>query len=163
MITQKELKKFLSYDPLTGEFTWLIHNRISKHIGTIAGKPDNYGYIIISINNNRYKAHRLAWLYMTGKWPKDMIDHIDCNPSNNTFSNLREASNAENQSNSKLSKRNSSGIKGVRWDKKRNKWSVSIAANKIRYYIGSFDSIQEAIEAVKIARQNKHKQFARIK
>src|SRR5665213_3102737 len=102
VLTQARLKKLLHYDPLTGMFTWRItHGRHDRwKAGARAGnlhKSDRRW--LIRIEGIRYKAHRLAWLYMTGRWPRDQIDHKDTDSSNNVFTNLREATNAQNQQN----------------------------------------------------------------
>ena len=87
MITQSELKKILNYNPDTGIFTKVLKN------GTIQRRGFSYArvYIGITINRKTYLAHRLAWLYMTGEFPKYMTDHINGNTEDNSFSNLRES------------------------------------------------------------------------
>src|SRR5882724_4870795 len=99
MITQKRLKELLVYEPDTGLFRWRIkHGKV--HVGQIAGTKSPRGHITLHLDYKYYKAHRLAWLYMMGKFPKHQIDHKDCNPGNNIFINLREASNSQNHMNS---------------------------------------------------------------
>jgi len=94
MITQKELKELLHYNPDTGIFTRLIKTASSVQIGDVAGcKHKANGYIIINVLGIPYRAHRLAWLYMTGRWPKHQVDHDDHIRHNNKWSNLFEATN----------------------------------------------------------------------
>src|SRR6266446_8705973 len=109
------LKKNIKYDPVTGHFTWIKKRKGRNHaIGSKAGYTDAYGYLTIGINYKIYKAHRLAWLYMTGKWPKNFIDHINRDPSDNRWENLREATRSQNQINSKVPSSSKLGIKGIR-------------------------------------------------
>ena len=89
-LTQEYLKSILDYDLDTGIFTWKINKAKRTKIGDIAGWSYN-GYREIEINDKKYKAHRLAWLYVYGEMPNKLIDHIDGNRSNNKISNLREA------------------------------------------------------------------------
>lgn len=114
MITQENLRNLLEYSPLTGEFTWLqrkVKNQVK--IGDKAGTVQKDGYVQIGVDNKKYHAHRLAWLYTYGRLPKEQIDHIDGNPSNNKLENLREVSPIENQRNQKMKSNNTSGITGV--------------------------------------------------
>ena len=83
-LTAEELQKVLNYDPLTGIFVWQVGPRKGAKAGTKGVK----GYVQIVFQRERYYAHRLAWLYMTGEWPKQHIDHLDGDPSNNRFQNL---------------------------------------------------------------------------
>ena len=114
-ITAIELRKLLTYDPHTG----LFHNIGNRNnngalAGMVAGTTTAYGYISIIINKKHYFAHRLAWLYMTGEWPSDLIDHKNRIRSDNRFDNLRIASNSMNMQNAvEPRKNNSSGFLGV--------------------------------------------------
>ena len=82
MITQSKLKQLAKYDPDTGEFVALV-DRGKIKCGQRMGCKNRLGYIQIGILWKRYKAHGLAFLYMTGKYP-DEVDHIDGDPSNNS-------------------------------------------------------------------------------
>ena len=119
MITQKELKDLLHYDPETGVFTWLKSGKGRKANGETRGLTN--GYFTIRINWRQYKAHRLAWLYVYGVWPKGQIDHINHNTTDNRIANLREVTNQENHRNMSLSKNNTSGVTGVYWGKQLEK------------------------------------------
>jgi hypothetical protein len=99
MITQIELKEMVTYDPLTGHFTWLVDRGTNKLKGKRCGNIECDGYVSCCFNRKRYKAHRLAYLYMTGDWPKLEIDHINRNRQDNRWENLREATRSENASN----------------------------------------------------------------
>jgi hypothetical protein len=145
LITIDQLKTFLHYDQATGLFTWRVNRPGGKgRIGVVAGTKNKNGYIQISVAMRLYMAHRLAWLYMTGEWPKGQIDHIDMNKTNNKFDNLRVASMAQNQANTRVRKSNKSGFKGVYLDKKTNKWISRIRIPGHRILLGYFDTASAA-------------------
>jgi len=151
MITQKELKRILYYNPETGIFIWLFKNGNHIKMGDIAGSIDAGGYIIIKINGKQYKAHRLAWLYITSFWPKNDIDHKDQVRNNNIFSNLRDATHQINSKNKSMSKNNTSGFAGVTFHKATKKWLVQIKVNYRQIYLGVYKDINEAIKIRKQA------------
>lgn len=172
-LTQKYLKSILDYNSVTGVFTWrqrpIDHFKNShrqniwnsKHSGTVAGSMTPLGYWRITINNKSYRAHRIAWLYTYGRWPKDQIDHIDGNKLNNRIDNLRKANNSENNRNVGLKKTNKSGHKGVSWNNRDKKWQAYIGVNGRNKSLGSYDSAQEASEAYTQAAKIYHGDFAR--
>jgi hypothetical protein len=153
-LTQERLKSLLSYNPETGEFTWLV-SRGSRQAGEIAGclKRDRSEkvYIRIKIDGKNYLAHRLAWLYTHGEWPENDIDHIDQDSLNNRLSNLRDVTNAENGKNQKIAKNNSSGVMGVCFRNDMQKWHARIEVNGKRIHLGLFDLKDDAIVARKNA------------
>src|SRR6266852_2833677 len=112
-LAQEFLKSILHYEPETGAFIRLSVRNPRHRLGETAGRIDAKGYIIIEINGKSYRAHRLAWFYMTGKWPEDEIDHKDLNKSNNAWLNIREATNQQNKYNRSPTIKNKLGIKGV--------------------------------------------------
>ncbi|WP_313010956.1 HNH endonuclease signature motif containing protein [Brevundimonas sp.] len=142
-ITQQELKEYLSYDENTGKFIWLKTN----FKGRVAGNVTSEGYINICVKRKIYKAHRLAWFYVHGVWPKDQIDHKDRKRANNAIKNLREATGSENMWNSAAQKNNKSGFKGVSWCKRTKKWIAFLMFNKKNRRLGSFNTKQEAAAA----------------
>ena len=109
--TQEEILQAVLYDPDTGNFYSKSTYKSTK-FGRLLNKVNNAGYIVISINIKRYLAHRIAWVYMTGNWPKQ-IDHIDGNRINNIFTNLREATKEENSKNRRRKITSKSNYKGV--------------------------------------------------
>lgn len=145
-LTNRRLKELLNYDPETGIFVWKI-NKANIFAGTVAGRNRPDGYIVITIDKKKYYAHRLAFLYMEGYIPENMVDHIDRNPSNNKWDNLREVRMTCNAHNCNLSKRNKSGINGVRWKNSRNKWIADIRANDKNIYLGYFNTKLDAAKA----------------
>lgn len=106
MITQDFLKDLLSYDPDTGKWIWKKrpHIRSKQRPGDSAGSLTMKGYRHICIRGKRYYSSRLAFLYMTGEFPKDLVDHIDGDPRNDAWSNLREATYQQNGMNRKRNK-----------------------------------------------------------
>jgi hypothetical protein len=141
--TPERLRELMDYNPDTGEFTWL-RGRARTARGTVAGHRCPDGYISIKIDREPNLAHRLAWLYMTGEWPSNDLDHRDLNRSNNAWSNLRLASPSLNQANTTKRERNTTGYKGVVYWPKRGKWSSSIMVRGKRMFLGMFDSAAEA-------------------
>jgi hypothetical protein len=161
MLTQLELKEKLHYDQDTGIFTWLINRTKNTKAGDKAGYLMPDGYVRISFNGIKYKSHRLAWLYIYGLWPKDMIDHINGNPSDNRIKNLREATGYENQHNTKKPKTNKSGVKGISFHKASGKWQCSIRNNGIKIHLGYFDKFLDAEKVIIEARTKYHNNFAK--
>jgi hypothetical protein len=160
MITQKELKQFLHYDQNTGIFTWIKKSGQKPIIGNIAGSTLLGGYIAIRLKNKRYLAHRLAWLYVYGKFPKNKIDHINGNPSDNKICNLRQATYQQNNCNSKKRKDNTSGVKGVVWRNDCKKWQAQLYINYKKIYFGTFDNLELAKLAIFEARVKYHGNYA---
>lgn len=140
MLTREQLVKELKYNPFTGIFQRI--NMKKKMRGQTAGHIRRDGYVLIGVNYSEYLAHRLAWLYMYGVWPKGIIDHVDGDPSNNAIHNLRDTSQKENILNSKLSSANTSGHKGI-YLHECGRWCARISDK----YLGLFGTIEEAVEA----------------
>lgn len=161
MLTQQELKSKLSFNPETGIFTWLIANNSRVKVGMIAGTFSSTGYVYITIDRKNYKSHRLAWLYMNGECPKDMIDHVDGDKLNNKIVNLRKCNQSQNMQNQKLSKFNTSGYKGVSWHNATSKWRSRAKLKSKQYHLGLFERAEDAFKAYqKFAKQN-HGEFYR--
>lgn len=146
IITYEQLIKVLEYAPDTGIFIWKEHRGANAPIGGIAGNLSPSGYWDIKVGGHSYRAHRLAWLYMTKAWPTDLIDHIDRDKLNNKFSNLRDVTRSLNALNSKLRIDNVSGTKGITITEDST-WVSQLTVDKINYYLGVFKTPEEAIEA----------------
>ena len=146
MITYEEVAELLDYNPDTGELRWKESRGCIK-AGDIAGCTKPNGQVVVRINNHLYRAHRLAWLLYYQRWPKNQIDHIDHNPSNNKLNNIREVTASENLRNQSLSIRNKSGVCGVGWHKKRRKWVAEVKLEQKTRHLGYFDNLEEAATA----------------
>lgn len=156
LLTAEVLRKILHYDPETGVFIRKVRCGPSL-AGTVAGWKHPNGYVDIKVKNQTERAHRLAWLYMTGKFPNEHIDHIDGNRANNRFSNLRAATNSENQQNRhRLHRRNTSGVTGVAWNPATLTWQVTIAVDGRRRHLGTFRDFDLAVEARRSAEKELH-------
>jgi len=156
-ITQQTLLNAFLYKD--GVLYWKISPSPSVKIGAIAGCLNN-GYTLISINKTYIHAHRAIFLMHHGFLP-EIVDHIDGNRSNNQLNNLRAATKAQNAWNSKLHKHNTSGVRGVSWNKQTKKWRAAINVNGKALHLGRFNDIKEAENAVKLARETYHGHFAR--
>ncbi len=150
IITQKRLKELLNYNPETGAFIRLVSIGGQPSGAVIKGK-DKQGYVVMRVDGKVYKAHRLAFLYITGRFPEHHVDHIDHNRSNNIFSNLRKCTDEMNSKNRCLDVNNSSGFCGVSWDSQENKWCAYININKKRINLGRYHDKNLAVFARWIA------------
>lgn len=151
ILTAERLREVLRANPATGEFRWIQHFH-KRFIGKIAGgiqpTPSGKPRIIIWVDNKPYKAHRLMWLYVTGKWPSRRIDHIDTDATNNRWNNLRLATVQQNSWNSPK--------RGARYDKSRGRWLASIRGK----HIGVFKTEADAHEAYRKAALEQYGEFA---
>lgn len=153
-LNQERLKEVLKYDPASGKFTWIVH-RNESYIGKEAGCADNTRRLTISVDGSRYFAHRLAWLYTHGIWPKGVIDHIDGNPGNNALANIRDVSVAINSQNRRRARSESkTGVLGV--FKKNGHFFASISVNDKTRHLGVFETVEEAHEAYVKAKRVLH-------
>jgi hypothetical protein len=148
------------YEPETGLLFWKV-NISNKKAGNIAGSINNHGYCVIRYKYRCYMAHRIIWEMCTGPVPDNVpIDHRDRNRSNNRIKNLRIATQSQNNMNSSLRDDSTSGYKGVRWHKQRQKWCSQICVNKKSIHLGFFDCIREAAEHYEAARNKYFGEFA---
>lgn len=157
MITQEFLKEVLNYNQYTGEFRWAKDIGKNVKAGVLAG-TDHYGYIAIIIRKKKYRAHRLAFLYMTGSFPVNQVDHINRNRSDNRWINLRDVTQEINMRNCNLSKANTSGFAGVSFHKGTGKFMAKIKVNNKAKYLGYFENAQEAYSAYLKAKSIYHHQ-----
>lgn len=162
MISAKILRKLLDYNPKTGVFTNRVARGSRAHAGGIAGSLCSKGYLQIHLEGRYYRAHRLAWLWMTGRWPANEIDHRDTVKTNNRWKNLRNATRSQNAANAKLSCTNVSGQKGVTWHAQCQKWQAQINAKGRYIYLGIFETYKAACAAYRRAAEIHFKQFMRL-
>lgn len=159
-MTKAELDAILHYNHETGVFTWLV-SKGRRKAGDPAGTLHPAGYTVIRVNNQTYRAHRLAWLTVTGSMPEEQIDHKNTDRLDNRFSNLRLSTQLQNTYNRSPMSNNKSGVKGVHWHKSSNAWRAVIGVNGKKIQLGLFQSIDLATEAIRVARELHHQEFAR--
>ena len=156
-LTQARLKEVLEYSSDTGYFTWLVTRGPKAPAGTRAGTPHARGYVALMVDQKLYLAHRLAWLYVTGAWPVHTIDHINGARDDNRLANLRDVtlqSNLHNQSTPYKS--NKTGLRGVSFEPRSNKWYARIRVNKKSVMLGYFATAEEAHAAYTSAKRLHH-------
>lgn len=165
MITQTRLKQLLRYSSKTGKFFWLV----SWGRGSCVNGGARYGKCAgclgkrcwdIRVDGKLYRAHRLAWMYVYGKFPKGDIDHKNGNPLDNRITNLREATRVQNSGNSKVHEDNKNGIKGV--TKNKFSWVAQIGKNYTTIYLGSYKTPKAAHAAYRKAAKKLHGAYARF-
>jgi hypothetical protein len=176
VITAAQARAILDYNPETGGFRWKARtpemfppggrsadwqcrNWNSRWAGQPAGTLHPGGHVIIRVFGKNYKAHRLAWLLMTGEWPKEEIDHKNLAGSDNRWANLREATHHQNMANKHAQRNNTSGFKGV--VRHKDKWRAKLCVNGRHIHVGIFDTGEEAAEAYFAAASKHMGEYAR--
>jgi AP2 domain len=163
VITRERVLELLNYDPETGIFTWKV-NRGKVRAGTRAGCIKQYArgrYETVCLDYQQYLTHRLAFLIEHGYLPP-MVDHASRETTDNRKIELRAATASLNAANSKLRDNNSSGHKGVCWDKSRNKWQARITVNYRFIFLGRYARREDAAAAYAAAAQRYFGEFARL-
>ena len=155
-LTRARLRELLHYDKETGEFRWW------KRVGNEMRPGSVAGYVQIYVQGRGYSAHQLAWLYMTGRWGRPMIDHRDGNSTNNRWRNLRRATASQNSANRRRPRHNTSGYKGVRLSRRSGRrWRAAIWKNRRKIHLGTFPTPQAAHAAYAAAARKLFGKFAR--
>lgn len=158
----QRVQELLSYDFQTGKLYW--KQSVTRWIlpGDEAGTYVRCA-VDVTIDKITYRAHRIVWLLVTGIDPRTfLIDHVDGNPHNNKFENLRLATSCQNQCNQKRRTDNTSGLKGVTWDASRQKWAARISVKGKGVYLGRYKTKEEAYAAYCEAARKLHGEFARL-
>ena len=161
-LTVDLLNHLFEYDKETGNLIWKIKPSSRGHsvkAGDIAGTLKSHGYLCVGINYNSYRAHRLIFLMHKGYLPKT-VDHINGDKLDNRIENLRAATVGQNQHNRKTNANNTSGYKGVCWNKAQKKWVARITLERKNIHLGYFANVEEASEVVRKAREELHGSFA---
>lgn len=159
-ISAEKLRELVDYDPLTGILTRKIRTSNRVHIGDRVGAVVGGGYRHAQIGGYSALEHQFVWLFVHGVWPDQWIDHINGDVTDNRASNLRLATASQNFGNSRRSKANTSGFKGV-W-KRRGKWSADICCNGRRERLGVFETPELAHAAYGEAATRLFGEFARV-
>jgi hypothetical protein len=159
-LSAEQLRELLHYDPETGVFTWKVRPSIRvKRVGAVAGNIGAGGYAVINLTKfgSPKKAHRLAWLYIHGKWPEADIDHINGDRLDNRIVNLRDVSRRINTENLRSARRHSkSGLLGAHWHEPFKKWYSVITTDRKRKFLGLFKTPEEAHQAYLAAKRKLH-------
>ncbi len=161
-LTAEALRELIEYNPETGIFRWKKPRR-GVVVGRECGRLTAYGYREIGVDYVLRPAHRLAFLYMTGSWPVNDVDHINQDKSDNRWCNLREATRSQNSSNVRIEKRNgSSGYLGVTWESGRNRWRSQIRVDGVKVNLGRFSKLQDALRAYNLKAREVFGDFATL-
>jgi hypothetical protein len=174
-LTAEIAKELLTYNPDTGKLFW--KERTAKYFKN----PKNPNYTkswntkwagkeaLTAITrrksgqisrldghvfNKKYAAHRIAWLIYYGEWPKNEIDHINQDPTDNRIKNLRDVTNSENHKNKTLLSTNTSGYIVLSFYKSRNKYSAELVINGVKKWLGYYDTVEEAAAVRAVASIN---------
>lgn len=154
-LTQARLKELVHYNPDTGIFTWIAIRSNRKKNGDVAGcypKKKNL-YAKMYIDDEQYQMHRLCWLYMTGRFPNQGIDHLNQNKQDNRFENLQESDHAVNSRNMPRRCDNISGATGVTWHNQCKKWLAVINRDGVAHSLGLHVDFRDAVTARKEAEE----------
>lgn len=143
-MNQEYLKSLLRYDGSTGQFIWIKPPKQHPRMLNKTAGADNTGYILIKIDGKKYKAHRLAWLYVYGTLPVSNLDHINGNPFDNRINNLRECTQAQNIANMRrwANKMLPKGVKRA-----GKKFQARITYQKKVLHLGIYETVDEASDA----------------
>jgi hypothetical protein len=153
--TLERVKELLDYQSISGEFVWK-HTKGNRALaGGRAGYVSPGGYKFIKIDGVVILAHRLAWFYNYGVWPKNGMDHIDGQKLNNRLENLRDASASVGSFNRGRMKSNTSGIVGVSWHKLSKKWRAAIRVSGAYIYLGTYVNVRDA-QAARLKAERKY-------
>lgn len=140
------LRENLRYNPKTGVWTW-IKPRPKIRVGQRAGTVSPRGYRVVWFEGMGRRSGRLAWFYMTGKWPQQEIDHVNRRVDDDRWINLRESNRTGNNQNQKRRSDNTTGFTGVHWCNTWNKYVAQISVNGKRTKLGSYSTAVEARNA----------------
>lgn len=154
----ERITELFNYDKTTGIVTRKT-NRGQCKAGSIVGTKHISGYLAARVDGNIYLLHRLIWCIVHGSWPECYIDHIDGDRRNNVISNLREATHTENTQNAKIRDDNTSGIKGVHYSIRLNKWVARVQTENKRVHLGAFNTLEDARDCIEKFRLDSHKNF----
>jgi hypothetical protein len=160
VLSPDDLRKLIDYDPHAGKFLWRARDphwfpsdRTCQMWNTRwAGREafvcvNSRGYQSARVLGKNVKAHRVAWAIAFGEWPKNQIDHINGDKTDNKISNLRVVTRLTNNKNRKIPSNNTSGVIGVFRQKNNQKWAAQIACNGKRITLGYFHSFDDAVSA----------------
>lgn len=163
-LTLERVREVLLYEPDTGEFFWRVKMGNGKPAaGCTAGSKRPDGRYHLRLDGKFYMRSRLAWFYVTGRWPTPEVDHKNYIPTDDRFDNLREATRSQNHANMPLTQRHSvSGMKGARYCKRYKKFYSCIKRHGKQKFLGYFATAEEASAAYFAAAKEAFGEFARV-
>ena len=150
-LTQERLQRVLHYDPGTGKFRWRNQEDFECRAGKIAGCSMRSDYWCIHVDGRSYRAHQLAWLYMTGEWGRPLIAHRDGDPFNNRWRNLRRANYSDRASRRRRARCDRPVFAGITLDRRSGQWTANIGEGERVYSLGRFPTQEAAHEAYAMA------------
>jgi HNH endonuclease len=150
-LTQERLQQILHYDPGTGAFRWRRHEHLDHRAGQLAGCSMRSDYWCIHVDGRSYRAHQLAWLYMTGEWGRPLIAHRDGDPFNNRWRNLRRADYSDRRSHRRRRRNERPVFAGITLDRRSGQWTANISEGERVYSLGRFPTHEAAHEAYAMA------------
>jgi hypothetical protein len=153
-LTAERLRELVHYDPETGLITRKVRTSNRIKVGEVCGSPNTDGYLVMCIGAVKHAIHRLAWLYMTGSFPPEEIDHINGIRNDNRWCNLREANRSQNTQNTHKRRRADGGFVGVQ--KSGSVWKARIQVDKTLLLLGTYETIEEALEVYLAAKRVYH-------
>ena len=162
LLTQESVRELFDYHPDIGILTHKTtrHNRV--RVGDVLGYiHQGHGHVVCEINGRAYQLHRVIWLWEYGEWPDRQVDHENEIKTDNRICNLRQATNGENQRNvGKLQRNNTSGVKGVQWNKRQKKWLAIITVDAKVLVVARCDDLHKAAAARRAAELKYFGEFA---
>lgn len=163
-LAAKLVEELLAYDPATGVFVWRprcgAHSFNARFAGSVAGSANQYGHLQVAVAGRYYQLHRLAWLVAHKRWPEQLLDHINGDPSDNRIENLRPADFSQNAANSSMRSRNRVGLKGVT-ETPNGKFRAHICWRGHQKSLGMFATKEAAYAAYRKAAAETHGEFGR--
>ena len=151
-LTYEKVKYLFRYNPFTGNLIRRVSRNTNSMKGQIVKCQSSRRYAVVTISGRDYLVHRIIWLYMTGKWPRDQIDHINRIKHDNRWVNLREATGRQQQMNLNINRRNKLGIRGITIV--RNRFCVQLKIKGQRGYLGHFKNLDDAVKVRRAAEIN---------
>jgi hypothetical protein len=143
----QRVNALIDYDSASGKMTWKTKSNNRLKAGQEVGVIKERGYRQFQLDKKRYYVHRVAFYIMVGRWPHFHIDHINGDPSDNRWCNLREATVSQNRMNSARQSNNKSGHTGVFWNSQKNKWCAVVKVNYYTTNLGFFSNLEDAVAA----------------
>jgi hypothetical protein len=152
-------KELFDYNPDTGVLTWKVRPSKSTKAGNVAGSMDGKGYRSVQFKGKNYKVHRIAWILTFGAWPEHQIDHINGIPDDNRLVNLREATQGENNQNTKA--RSNTGVTGITL-LNTGYYQAHLTVNGKRVLDTNLKNFDDAVAAMTSAKREHHKFHSEI-